>query len=806
MIGTSAELFPQTPEDVGMDDFNIHEISENADGSSIYEISNNIIPFEEEGLESDRIFDANLALEMDQSKLNGIASTLLEDIRIDLESRSEWEKTITLVMKYLGWQVSEFRTVPFLYASAAFDSTLSEALLTTYAVCVAELLPPLGPVNCHINGIPTPQTEDSCERRKMFMNYYLTKEDKEYYPDSRQSILYTIFFGSNFKKCYVDPISEKPIARMIKSQDFIVNMECTTLLSSTRITQAIYLTKSDILKREKRGYFVPGTLMENDGSDEEESPVAKQVRKIEGIDTSSKNKKSIFKYYECHTEWDPNDIEQGMFKPGDKDDIPRPYIITIAEDSKKIAAIRRGWKPDSHDYKKRHYFIHHKYLDGFGLYGVGIAHLAGSNAIALTSITRQLIDKGTLCNFPGGLKQTGLKVENNDINIGPTEFKEVDTAGQPIQDCVMLMPYSEPSTVLANMIENLSKKTEKHLGIPNTEIPDHTMNVGSGAAITFMENVNRLQTTVLRSLHNSYSLEFEYLSDLFAEVLPDTPYPFNVPGKDMVIMKQDFNDKISVSPISDPNVLTSAQRLMNAEAELKYALSAPEYHDVKEAFRRVYQAMKVNEIDKLLKPEEPAMSLDPITENMLMLAGKKVVATIQQDQHSHLINHEQFAEEQKAIGNLQAYIFAKSHMQEHKFYEVVTQIPELAQNPMVAQVPIQQIMQDVQIQNVIAKNDAELVMQQIQRQQEQAAKHEPVSPTEALMADIEQHREASYLKNEESKLKAETESYKAMLKHEAEMAKVMANQEMAENKNEVDLFLAELKTSHPKSERKHEHQ
>lgn len=793
MIRTSAQPLAAPPLDLGFGDFQYNEVAENADGSSLYEISDSQ-PVEP--LRSDEDFYANLANEVDENTLSGIASTLLEEISIDLESREQWENTITLVMKYLGWQVSEFRQKPFAFASSAFDSTLSEALLTTYATTVSTIFPAGGPVNSSINGVPTPMSEDEAERTKLYMNYYLTQEDEEYYPDSKQSVLYTLFFGSCFKKVFIDPIKNKPLSRMIKPQDFIVNMDTTSILSSTRITHRTFLTKSAVLKREAMGVYLPETLSNDPSNSDEQSNIDKTIKRIDGIQTSESEKKSLFVYYECHVEWSPKDLEHGIYRT--EDDLPRPYIITIAEDSRKIASIRRAWKPESQDFERRHYFVHHQYLPGFGLYGQGIAHLAGSNSVALTAILRQLIDKGTLNNFPGGLRQKGLQVEENDINIGPTDFKEIDTAGRPIQDCVMLMPYTEPSQVLANMIENLAQKTKNHLGIPNTEIPENVANIGTGAALTFMEANNRVQTIVLQSLHSSYSLEFRYLKELFAEVLPDTPYPFSVPGKDMAIMRQDFNDRVNIVPVSDPNVLTSAQKLMNADAQLKTASTNPQIHNMKEIYRRVYAAMNVDDIDKIIPKDPEPQSLDPVSENMLVMSGAPIAVKIGQDHQSHYLEHVTFANELKAI-DPGKYASLMMHAQVHRACELVEANQELMQNPQIMQMNPQEFLLHLGIQNMIAQKDAEALFNEQERQRMEAEQNKPVNPTEALMADIEQRREAAHLKDEETKLKAETESYKATLKHEAEIAKIDAQREIAEDKNEVQMFLAKMKNpnQHP---------
>lgn len=816
------------------------------DGSALYNIGDQE---ESEGDDnsSDVAFYDNLAPKIKPEKLSNIAIRLLQDIKEDIDSRADWERTITLVMRYMGLKVEEFRSVPFFQACSAFDSTLSSALWHSYSTVIAELFPAAGPARSEVIGTPTSEVEDQGERVKMFMNWYLTQKDNDYYPDSRRLALYVIFCGVAFRKVYQCPVLNRPLARLIPPQDFIINHHCVSIESSDRTTEVLRLDRKEVLQRQASEDFIEFELplVAEDGLDDGEEKLTKAIRRQEGVKDESTENKSLFKFYEVHVNLDARDVEPK--KKGEKlrkASIPRPYVVTICVTSRKVVSVRRNWKEDDDKFTKLKHYVQYSYLPGFGIYGLGMAQLLGSNSITLTSILRQLTDAGMIANFPGGMRVKGMALENNDRAIGPGEWLEVETNGLPLSECIVPNPYREPSATLVELRKELKEETQNLVSSAEAEIPEMGSNMPVGTTLAILEVANKVQSTVLRSLHGSLGQELKLLFNLFGEYLPDEPYPFAVPGKETAIMKKDFSDKVNIVPVSDPNVLTSTHRLMRNQALLQLAQSAPEIHDMREAFHRMYSAMSIENIDKLLPPPEEPKPLDPMAENMLALIGKELTVKMFQDDEAHLIVHESFLQNPLASGNPEVYAKLNLHNQKHKCFKAykdlymqkrmaevkakVEQImlpkiqeylmmgytmemiePQLKEETemlgqqLLSQVPQphiseeheEHIMLDHEIQNMVAKQDAERT--QMQAQQAQEAQEHALDPNKIAVMDIEQRREASHLKDEADKLKAETEAFKAQLKYESETAKTESQRDIASEKHEVDIALAEQKLNHP---------
>lgn len=769
---------------------------------------NPIVPHHKH-LESDDNFYFNLAAEMDDSDLAGLAADLMEEVAQDKESRREWEKTTALCMRYLGINIEEKRSEPIVNGNATIDSTMLNALIQAVAVLSSELLPAEGPCKEKIIGIPSQQTEDEAERVRMFMNNYLTAEDREYYPDSKKGILYTAFEGSSFKKVYQDPNTDLPVSRMIKSMDFIVNADATSLSSASRMTHVTYLTKREIKIREKKNIFKHGTMPDPSDSsiDDTFETVKKSIKKMDGVNSTTVEKKSVFTYYEIHVEIDPNEynIENGRWKPHEDDDLPRIYIITICEQNKKVAAVRRGWKEHSPYFERDISFVNYIYLPGFGIYGIGICHLLGSNAIALTGIQRQTIDAALLKSFPGGLvSKQALKSEINDKIIGVGEFREIETGGRNINEIIMPMPYSDPSPVLMELMQFITDKSEKLANSASSAIPENGSQAPVGTTIALLEQNNKPQSSIMSGFYNSQAYELKLLFDLFGECLQDEPYPFMVPGKESAIMRQDFNDRVNLVPVADPNILSSTHMLYINQGILSLAQANPELYDLREANHRMLTSMKVDNIDKILKPTPEPVSADAITENMNMLAGKPVKATFGQPHEEHEAIHEKFAQEQLVLQNIPGYMIAMMHIQIHKACHLVEDASKephshpWAANPQIFEMPTEQLLMMPEVQNAITKHDIDKLKQEQEAQkQELANQPKPVDPGVAMMAEIEQKREAAHLKDEIDKLKAEVEAFKAQLKYESEKAKMKVQQEIAQERNDVTVALAEMKTPKP---------
>ena len=776
-----------------MDINHIQKHQDLPDGSSVFVVGEKAGDDKKSPADSD--FYANLAEDLDDGTLNTLAETLLTDIKDDRDSRKEWEATCNIAIKYLGFKIEEFHNIPFVRCCAAFDTTLSTTLMNFFAMAKAELFPPSGPAKSMVEGYPTKEMDERGDRVQMFINLFLTTIDKSYYSDSDRLLMYVGLFGSAFRKVVMDPILGRPAPRFVKPQNLIINNYTTSLLDSTRITEEIFLTRKEVLIRQRDGIYREDSLpMTADDNNDMDSSVNKMIRRTEGVQESQSENKSLFKFYEVHVELEPSEVDDmyGMPKKGKKikkDNIPRPYIVEICEATKKIVSIRRNWEEEDKNFKRIECYVHYYYLPGFGIYSIGLAQLLGSNAIVLTDVLRQQIDAGTLKNFPGGFRQKGMRIENNDKAIGPSEFPEIETGGAPISDTIMLMPYQEPSSVLAQLRKDIKMDTMALGGASQQGSNNLASNTPVGTMLAQVEIQNRVPSTILKSLHDSLGYEFQLLKKLFAKYFSDEPYPFNVPGNHQNIMREDFSDNINIVPVSDPNIITTTQRVIVNEILVKMAQANPTIFDIREAYKRFLQSMKIDAIDKLMPEPQQIAPADPISENMSIINGKGVKAGIEQDHQSHIIVHSQVG--QQLAQDPQKAALMQAHISEHQSFMYLIQM----QQAMGQQMPQGDALRDPQIQNQIAMAAAHAA-QQLQQQQ-QAQTTPPLDPNVVMLKDIEQRREASHLKHEEAQLRAETEAFKVQTQFESNKVKMDVDKELAREKNDVTLTIANMKQ--PKS-------
>lgn len=731
----------------------------------------------EEAYEKD--FYENLAHRLPESKLATIATTVLDGVDEDLKSRSEWEQTAKKGMKYLGFKLEEMREVPFMAGCRAFDSTFSTALLRFCATARAELFPEEGPADVKFLGEKNDFLEQKSAVIKDTINYYMTEVDREYYPDSEQMLMYVGLLGCGFRKVYSDPLTKRPLARFIDPTDIIINNNCVSLLSSSRITHREKLTNREVKLRELAGFYKKGNS-EDDGYEEHDAEsLMETVNRIDGIDLSSYEKNSLTSIYESHI--DLEDVEDE--EDDDDNKFPKPYIVSVCQKSRAVKGVWRNWREGDEFYKRIEYFVQHDFLKGFGLYGYGLTHLAGSNSIVLTSLTRQLIDAGTLKNFPGGLMQKGLRVANNDKPIGPSEFREIETGGQPIQQVVMPLPYNEPSVVLKELRNELIQQTQTLLSTTEMQIAENNSNAPVGTTLALIETSNKVQTSILRSLHKSLGNELTLVYNLFKNSLSDSPFSFKIPGRSLTLSREDFIDDVKIISNSNPKLTTSTQRILQAESELRIAQTAPQLHDLRAAYKKLYKSIGLSEeeINSVLPAPEQTLPLDPITENMNAMNGKPLKASIDQDHQAHIITHMPFA----ADPNVQA------HIKEHQAMQYLIEM----QMKMGFQMPDPQMLQDPQVQNQIAIKAAQVTQAEMEQQQQQQQEAQPIDPNEVMMADIAQKREEAILRDKDAHLKAEVEAFKSQQKFETEKMKVEADKEMAADKNEVELLVTEMKTN-----------
>ena len=793
--------FPFYPEGEEM-----NMIEELPDGSAVYGVAE-----EEEEIEKSKIkknFYENLAEKIPEPELTKIAEDIIEGIEQDRESRQQWENNYIEALKYLGYKLEDFKNVPFTSACRAYDTTFSNAHLRFYSTARAELFPQDGPVNFEIRGERTEESEEKGNTIKDWMNYYLTCEDKDYYPDSERLLFYLGLVGCAFRKVYIDPITNRPLARFIDPQDFIVNNDCVSILSSDRLTHVEHLSRKEIRLRQINEYYrevdLPG--VSEDDPDEGEDKTKEAVHRLEGIETSSYEKNHIFDVYESHVELELDEYDY-FEKDSEKISLPLPYIVSICATTRKVLSIRRNWKEDDLFYKRIDYFVQYNYLPGFGIYGMGMAQLLGSNSIVLTSLLRQLVDKGTLCNFPGGLRVTGMRMEENNKAIAPGEFREIETGGLPIRDAISPMPYSEPSQVLnalridvREQMQMLSSTTESQIAESNADAP-------VGTTLALLEVSNKVQATVFRTLRHSLTEEVGLLYNLFKNNIGDDAYHFAIPGKNLTITNQDFDENIKIIPIADPHLTTSTQRILRAEALLRTAQSAPQLHDLRAIYKRVYEAMGISDIEHILPAPEEAIPLDPITENMNAMQGKPLKAALWQDHQAHNTVHMADLQNPNVPEDVKPLLMA--HIKEHMAMDYLMKMQMMMQT----QVPPEEMLKNPEVQNSIAIKAAQVIQQQMEQQQQQIQQQQPIDPGEVAMADIAQRRD-EVLSNERvadqkaqtderiADKKAETEVFKSQLNFEAEKIKLDSQKEMAQGNNDVKLELVHIKEEERLKERK----
>ena len=658
---------------------------------------------------------ANLAEYMSDMDLAGLSQSLMQGVEEDKESRSDWETTMTRGIELLGLKIED-RTTPFQGACGVFDPLMAEAVIRWQATARGELMPAAGPVKTQIVGVSNPALEDQASRVKEWMNLYLTELAPEYYEEFDQMLMWLPLVGSTFKKVYQDPILARPVARFITPQNFIVSYGTSDLNTSARFAEIVPMTRKTMRQAQISGQYRDIDLGEPDREMDDNSPLQSEVDSTQGVIPGAEGIET-YRVYEVYVDLDLKGFEN-------EDGIPLPYIVSIDEHSRKVLAIRRNWKKGDLSFQKRNPFVHYKFLPGLGFYGLGYAHILGNSAKTATSIRRQLIDAGTLNNFPGGLRVKGMRIEDNNLGIGPTEFREIDTGGLPIQNAIMPMPYKEPSQVSLELLRETYEGARNLANTAEIAVGDGRQDAPVGTTVALMEAATRVQSATLKRSHKSLGMELKRIADLFGEYLPDTPYPFPVRGGMKAIMKQDFASNVDVIPVSDPNISSSAQRMMRAEALLRFATQAPDQHDVTVAFRQMYREMGIDDqiVDAILpNKQQKAVPLDPLTENMNAIMGLPLKAGEYQDHDAHIAAHAPIAGDNQ---NLQA------HINEHLALKMRIQVQQVIGQQLPP--PGQPLPPEIENQIALAVASAMQQLAPMYKPQDQQPQVDPLVQVEAM--------------------------------------------------------------------------
>ena len=676
-------------------------------------------------------FDGNLAEYIEEGELGKLANDFLGAFEVDKESRKDWHDTYIKGLDMLGFKY-EARTQPFEGASGVVHPLLAESVTQFQAQAYKELLPPSGPVRTQVVGLSTPEIEAQSERVKEYMNYQITHAMKEYDPEMDQLLFYLPLAGSAFKKVYFDPILKRAVGKFVSGEDLIINYMASDLEQADRVTHVIKMTNNDIRKLQVNGFYrdielVTGQVDSNDIQD--------KVDELDGAEKNYASDDDEHEILEMHVNADIPGFEN-------ESGVKLPFIITIDSFSRTILAIRRNWNPDDQEPTKISYFVHYKFLPGLGFYGFGLIHMLGGLSRTATSVLRQLIDAGTLANLPAGFKARGMRIRDHDEPLQPGEFRDVDVTGTSIKESLLPLPYKEPSQVLFALLGFSVDAGKSFAAIADMKMGEGNEQNPVGTTLALIERGTKVMSAIHKRLHYAQRVEFNMLARIFQLYLPPE-YPYQVVGGNRMIKQADFDDRVDILPVSDPNIFSMAQRVTLAQQQLQLATAAPQMHNLREAYRRMYAAMGVDNVDSILKPDpEMPKPMSPAIENSSAMRGQQPKAFPMQDHMAHMQAHAEFMFTRMVQINPQLYAMLQSHVSEHISImaseqiekEFAPQFQQLQQQMQQAQDPQmqQQMQQQVdQLTNQAAAKQAQVeaqMTQQLARDEEARMKNEAQDP------------------------------------------------------------------------------
>ena len=657
-----------------------------------------------EAIDEDVDFYANLAEDMDERTLGRMASQLVEDYRKDKVSRSDWEKTYTQGLELLGFKYSD-QTRPFAGASGVTHPLLAEAVTQFQAQAYKELLPSDGPVRTQVVGAETPDIKQQAERVEDFMNYMLMEKMEEYTPDFDQLLFYLPLAGSAFKKIYYDGLKQRAVSKFVPAEDLVVPYYATDLMDCERIVHLVKMSENDILKKQKSGFYRDVELLQKST---QQNTIQDKLNELEGVKPTA-DMETQFNILEMHVDLSLEDFEKdGRPKPDEKE-VKVPYIVTIDEGSQEILSIYRNYAPDDELKKRKEYFVHFKFLPGLGFYGFGLIHMIGGLSRSATTALRQLLDAGTLANLPAGFKSRGIRIRDDDQPFQPGEFRDVDAPGGNIRDQFQLLPFKEPSQTLFQLMGFCVQAGQRFAAIADMQMGEDSQNRAVGTTIALLERGSRVMSAIHKRCYYAMRQEFRLLAKVFADYLPPV-YPYSVYNADRAVKVADFDDRVDVIPVADPNIMSMAQRVTLANENLKIAMSAPQMHNLREAYSRVYEALGTKNIDSLLYPDKQPTPEDPGTENAKALKMELLKAFPDQDHDAHITAHGTFIQSRMVQMNPMVYALLQGHISDHIAMQAHGEVGALIQQDPEMQAMNQQDPDGFQVvfNSMVAKRVAEL--------------------------------------------------------------------------------------------------
>jgi len=736
----------------------------------------------------------NLADLLPEEVLGRLGSDLYENYTQYKASRKDWEDGYTKGLDLLGFKY-QTRSQPFTNASGATHPVLAEAVTQFQAHAYKELLPASGPVHTQIMGVVNKQKEDQATRVKNFMNYQLMNKMKEYEPEFDQLLFYLPLSGSAFKKVYYDELLDRAVSKFVPADDLIVPYTATSLEDAEAVVHVLKISENDLRKKQVSGFYrdidiTPGYSQETE--------VEKKERELEG--TRKTRDEQMFTILEFHTNIDLEGFEDKDMEQNPTG-IKLPYIVTLDSSSREVLSIRRNYKAEDPLKNKIEYFTHFKFLPGLGFYGFGLIHMIGGLSRTATNALRQLLDAGTFSNMPAGFKQRGIRVRDEAQSIQPGEFRDVDAPGGNIRDAFMPLPFKEPSATLLQLMGIVVQAGQRFAAIADMQVGDGNQQAAVGTTIALLERGSRVMSAIHKRLYVALKQEFVLLADVFKTYLPPE-YPYDVVGAQRSIKVSDFDDKIDILPIADPNIFSQSQRITLAQTELQLAMSNPQMHNLYEAYRDMYTAIGVKDVNRILPPPQQPQPMDPAAENIMAMTGKPFQAFKGQDHRAHITSHLNFMATNMVKNNpvimaaLQKNIFEHISLMaqeqlEVEFREELQQLMQLQQmaqmNPAMAQSP--EVQQQLLTLNLaIESRKAKLISEMTQEFKDEENKimgdfgNDPVAQLKARELDLRA------MDNEQKRMQAEQ-------RLNLDKSRAMMNQDLQEEKLDQNEELAKLRAN-----------
>ena len=729
----------------------------------------------------------NLAELLPDDILDPIGNELVENYMDYKSSRKDWEQTYKTGLDLLGFKYDQ-RTEPFTGASGATHPVLAEAVTQFQAGAYKELLPAEGPVRTQIVGNPDQAKEAQANRVKDYMNYELMEKMEEYEPEFDQMLFHLPLAGSTFKKVYYDELLGRAVSKFVPADDLVVPYSATSLDDADAIIETLKISENDLRKQQVAGFYADIELQKPQDKEDE---IQKKERELEGSRKSGKQE-MVYTLLECHVNLDLEGFE-------DKDNelnptgIKLPYIVTVDETSRKVLSIRRNYEPTDPKRNKIQYFVHFKFLPGLGFYGFGLIHMIGGLSRTATAALRQLLDAGTLSNLPAGFKQRGIRVRDEAAPLQPGEFRDVDAPGGNLRDAFMTLPYKEPSPTLLQLMGVVVSAGQRFAAIADMQVGEGNQQAAVGTTVALLERGSRVMSAIHKRLYTGMKKEFRLLAKVFKTYLPPV-YPFDVVGGKREIKQMDFDDRVDILPVADPNIFSMAQRISMAQTELQLATSNPQIHNLYSAYRKMYEALGVKNIDQILPPPAPVQPMDPSLEHINALGTKPFQAFRGQDHTAHVTAHLTFMSTNIVRNNPMVMASIQKNILEH--------ISLMAQEQV--ELEFAEQLQQIQQLQMMAQQDPQ-AKQQLQQfsQTIEARKAVLVAELTADFAKEEKEITSQYdndpllkLKSREVDLRAmENERKKQADQEKADLdrAKLVQARELAEDKMEQNEDLAKLR-------------